>query len=272
MSIKRFVVVLLTLSIGITGFFTTDIKGQAKTVVERRLADVKKYYPNGSKINEEVFDEEGYIGGGCNALVMFATLRMFHEAYTPSSDNFKQVGKTTSTKSNKNMKKLFRKAKVGDVIRWRNGYTDAHFAIFQSMNSQGVYLYEANFYSENLVWYEHFWKWKKMSIRPTGGATKVNVYRFRKYKQVNQKQYAKNFNKGDTFTVSGIQYQVTKTGATQGKVKVIGYEEDADQSKIPKYLYLRLAENKQILSFKTGYGSISKNKNANAAVTYQVEK
>lgn len=247
-------------------------KAEAKTIVEKRLAEVKKYYPGGSRINSYVSDGEGFSGGGCNALVMFTTMRIFHAPFVPYSKAYKRIGKAASTKRPGKMRKLFKKAKVGDAIQWSKAYKDTHFAIFLSSNSRGVYLYEANFHSRNLVWDKHFWAWKNMRTWPAGGADKVSVWRFKKYNQVNRKKCACNFKKGKTFTVSGICYKVIQSGQVQGKVKVVGYKDSASKKKIPKYLYLRLTEKKEIDSYEKGYHSFSKNKNANAQVTYQVVK
>jgi len=152
----------------------------AKTIVEKRLEEVVKEYPDKSVMNNLVW-VNGTEGGGCNALVMYTTLKVFHNAYVPGVNTFSQIGKTTSTRNVSDMKKLFKKAKIGDVIRWRNGYTDSHFAIYLSSNKSGVYLYECNFGKKNKVWYKHFWAWNNMKTWPSNGANKVNVYRSKNY-------------------------------------------------------------------------------------------
>lgn len=247
---------------------------KAKTVVEKRLAAVRNDYPAGSRINSYISVNE-YNGGGCNALVMYATLKIFHNAYVPGENTFRKIGKTASTKSNKAMRSLFKKAKPGDVIRWRKGYTDSHFAIFLAGNTKGVYIYEANFGSRNKVWYKHFWAWKNMRKWPKGGANKVNVYRSKNYNQVNRGKAATNYKKGDEFVVEGLRYRVTKAGAITGTVKFVRYETeiaDTDGKKIPKYLYVNKDISSKVNSNEESHGGSSKKSGKNAQIVYKVKK
>jgi hypothetical protein len=243
---------------------------QAKTVVEKRLSAVKREYPNGSRLNGDIY-VNGTSGGGCNALVMYATLKIFHNAYTPWCNTFNRVGKTASTRKTGAMKKLFSKAKVGDVIRWRRGYTDAHFAIFLSSNKNGIYIYESNYGAKNKVWYKHFWPWQYMKSWPAGGANKVNVYRSKNYNKVNQKAAAKNYKKGAIFVVKGIRYKVTKAEAISGEVKFVGYEDGYEGKKIPKYLYVNKDLDSSVNTNDESYGGGSKKKGRNAQIMYKVK-
>lgn len=213
------------------------IQTNAKTVVEKRLEAVAKEYPDQSVMNDMIW-VNGTGGGGCNALIMYATLKIFHNAYVPSADTYSQIGKTTSTSRTADMQKLFKKAKVGDVIRWRSGYTDRHFALYLSGNANGVYVYECNFKTKNKVWYKHFWAWNNMKTWPSGGADKVNVYRSTNYKKVNKKKAACNYKKGDEFEIAGCRYCVTQAGVISGKVRFVGYVDAEQEEPIPKYLYI----------------------------------
>lgn len=182
------------------------------------------------------------------------------------------MGKTTSTKNVTGMRKLFRKAKAGDVVRWRKGYADSHFAIFLSGNAKGVYVYEANFGSRNKVWDKHFWPWSKMRIWPSGGADKVNVYRSKNYNQVNQKRAAKNYKAGDEFSVQGIRYRVKKANAITGVVKWIGYESGSEGKKIPKYLYVNRDIGDEVNSNRESRGGSSEKGGKNVQIVYKVKK
>ena len=152
-----FAVLFSIMFVAICGGFSQTI--QAKSVVEKRLEAVRKEFPQNSFIHASV-NVNGTSGSGCNAIVMYATNKIFHNAYDPKENTFRQIGQTTSTKNIVKMKKLFKKAKVGDVIRWRQGYTDRHFAIYLSSNEQGVYLYESNFENKNFDYPEKPLKYK----------------------------------------------------------------------------------------------------------------
>lgn len=248
-------------------------KGNTQSVVMQRLQAVRKDFPNQSRINAWI-TVNGFSGGGCNALVMYTTLKIFHNAYVPSEDTYKQVGKTVSTKSNKAMKRLFENAKPGDVIRWRKGYTDSHFAIFLTGSTKGIYVYEANFGSRNKVWYRHFWAWKNMRKWPKGGASKVNIYRSKNYNLVNKKKAAVNYKKGDEIVVKGLRYRVTKAGTITGTVKFVGYDlgTKKEGKKIPKYLYVNKDTGDDINSNVGSSGGQSKKPGRNAQIVYKVKK
>lgn len=262
-----FAVLFSIMFVAICGGFSQTI--QAKSVVEKRLEAVRKEFPQNSVIHASV-NVNGTSGSGCNAIVMYATNKIFHNAYDPKENTFRQIGQTTSTKNIVKMKKLFKKAKVGDVIRWRQGYTDRHFAIYLSSNEQGVYLYESNFKTKNKVWYKHFWAWKYMKTWPTGGADKVNVYRSKNYEKVNSGEAAKNYAVNSKFTVNGIVYQVLKTEPLGGRVKVISFEDESTDKKIPKQLFVNRTED-GCNSNEESYGVYSaKKRNISEQLTYEV--
>lgn len=239
-------------------FLAVPKEAHAANNVTKRMQEIKKIYPQGSRMNKWVFvstlvKRDGELryssayNGGCNALVSFVTMKVFHNAYMPDSAAYKTIG-TTKTTSASAMKKLFKKAKPGDVVRMFNGRGECHFGIFLSKTGSGIKLYEANFGSKNKVWYNHLWKWGNIKSW-SGGATRISVLRSRNYKQVTSGKTAKNYTKGDVFTVKGITYQVTKNAIKGGKVKVIA--KDANAGRIPKAIgvnkdlaaYLRSAKN-----------------------------
>lgn len=255
----------------VLAFCFIPARANAETVVEKRLSAVVSEYPDGSVMNDSVC-VNGMEGGGCNALVMYATLKMFHNAYDPGQDTFSQIGKTTSVTDVSSMKKLFQKAKVGDVIRWRKEYTDSHFAIYLSHNDKGIYVYECNFGKKNKVWYKHFWAWKYMKTWPSGGANKVNLYRSNNYDEVNKKKAALNYRKGDVFEIQGSQYRVIKNGAIEGVVKFVGYIDSVQPKAVPKFLYInRKATNGENCNDKSG-GSASRKCRLNAQFMYRVKR
>lgn len=230
----------------------------AANVVTKQISAIKKVYPQGSRINKWVFTstlvkrngEVSYstaYNGGCNALVAYVTLKIFHNPYVPDSAAYKTIG-TAKTTSSAAMNKLFKKAKPGDVVRMFNDRGECHFAIFLSRTGSGIKLYEANFGSKNKVWYNHLWKWGNIKSW-SHGATKISVCRSDNYKQVAAGKAAKNYKKGDTFTIKGITYRVIKNKTGEGQVKVIARGPDAGTT--PKAIginkdtasRLRLAEN-----------------------------
>ena len=87
---------------------TVQAEAKSKSVVEKRIAQIRKEYSNKSKLNE-IISVEGFNGGGCNALVMYTTLRIFHNCYTPDCDTYKTVGKGASTSDISAIKNLFSK-------------------------------------------------------------------------------------------------------------------------------------------------------------------
>ena len=252
--------------------FPITVNAKGKSEVAKRVAIVQKEYPNNSKFNGWV-SVCGESGGGCNGLVMYTTLKVFHNAYTPGCNTYKHIGKSTSTKNTKALKKLFKKAKVGDVVRFRNGYTDAHFAIILSVSNQGAYLYEANFGSKNKVKNKHLWSWSVMKSWPAGGATRVDIYRSKNYDKVNKKKAAKNYCKGQTIVVEGLKYMVTKNSGFGGEVKLIGVEENYymdDVIRIPNCIFADNIDEKGLncnYSVESEYG---KGKNLSHQMTYKV--
>ncbi len=229
-----------------------DAAGQ----VSKRISQVKKDFPGGSRINQWI-TVPGVISwrgapmfelmrnGGCNALVTYTTMKVFHSPYISGSTRFKTIGtsKTTSTSA---MKKLFKKAKKGDVIRWHKGTEDYHFAIFLSSGSNLV-VYEANFGSKNKVWYNHAWPYSDMK-KWAHGATQISVYRSDNYAKVNKGKAAKNLRKGAKFTYDGITYKVTKAaGLHKGTVKVLAKTPEA--GKVPKAIGLNIDHANWLLSY-----------------------
>lgn len=199
-----------------------------KTVVERRLAEVREVYPQDSAFDEWVRVTDWLEYGGCTGLVAYATEKIFHDAYYDGSQTYIRVGKA-STSSSAKMKTLFKKAKVGDVIKWSMNGKGTHYAIFLSDNSSGVYIYEANFGGPNQVWYNHFWKWSVHKEWPAGGADEVFVYRAANYNAVNNKKDAIKTPVGSILTVnefSGLKVKVVDNSINHGAVVVLdGYAE-----------------------------------------------
>lgn len=223
---------------------TYTVKSEA-SVVSNRLGQVRKIYKQGSTFNEELFvvynikkNRASCYVGGCNGLVAYTTMKVFHSPYAPGASTYKKVGSTANTSNASQMKALFKKAKVGDVVVWSNGDTrrgQRHAAIFLSSNARGINVYEANFGSKNKVWYNHLWRWENMKSW-ANGAKKVNVFRFYNYNKVNKKKAAKNYKVGAKFEVNGIKYKVVNNSINKGKVKVIGYDKNkySKKPKMPK--------------------------------------
>ena len=205
-------------------------KVNASNVVTKRISEIRKIYPQGSRINKWVIGstlvkKNGQMNystiynGGCNALVTYVTMRTFHNPYVPGAAGYKNMG-TAKTSSTSSMKALFRKAKTGDVVRMYNGSGECHFAIYLSRTGSGIWLYEANFGAPNKVWYNHLWKWKNIKSW-AHGATRVSVLRSRNYSKVAAGKAARKYKKGAVFTYEGITYKVIKSSIRGGTVKVI---------------------------------------------------
>ena len=233
---------------------------QAAGQVNKRLAQVRKDFPQGSRINKmitvpSIVNMNGFptymdfSNGGCNALVTYATLKIFHNPYVPGSNSFKKIG-TAKTGSTSAMKKLFKKARKGDVIRWHKGSSHHHFAIYLSHNGSGVKVYEANFGPKNKVWYNHTWPYKSMNSW-AHGASQVSVYRSKNYNKVNKGKEAKNLSKGKTFTYDGITYKVTKAGIRGATVKVVS--KTADAGKVPKAIGINYDTSDRLIRFGNSY-------------------
>ena len=221
------------------------MKTEAAGQISKRLAQVKKDFPQGSRINRwitvpSITLENGFPTirewdtGGCNALVAYATMKIYHNPYVPGTKSYKKVG-TAKTSSTGAIKKLFKKAKKGDVVRWHKGGQEFHFAIYLSKDGSGIKVYEANFGPKNKVWYNHKWPYGKMKAW-THGATQVRVYRSKNFSKVDKGKAAKNLAKGSTFTHKGITYKVTKAGIRNAQVKVIAKSSSA--GKVPKAIGL----------------------------------
>ncbi len=162
------------------------IEAASKTIIEQRLAEIVKIYPQDSTFDEFILTDSGVAYGGCGGLVAFATKKIFHNTYYNNSPDYKKIGSASTTNATQ-MQNLFKKAKVGDVICWsRPSLTGSHLAIFLRDSSNGIYIYEANFGGPNQVWYNHFWPWGGMDDWPDGGATTVEVYRSKNYNKVNK--------------------------------------------------------------------------------------
>lgn len=230
----------------------------AANVITHRISEVRKIYPHGSRLNKTVLGTtmvrkngktycHSVYNGGCNSLVTFLTMKVFHNPYVPHTTSYKNIG-TASTYSTSSMKKLFKKAKVGDVVRMYNGKGECHFAIFLSKTGNGIKLYESNFGSKNKVWYNHLWKWGKIKSW-SQGATKISVLRSFNYNQVASGKAAKKYIKGTRFTINGITYQVTKNSLNCGQVKVI--QKATNAGKMPKAIGI----NKDTASYLRKKGS-----------------
>ena len=235
-------------------------KAEAAGQVKSRLAQGKKDFPGGSRINEmitvpSIVNQNGFptcmdfTNGGCNALVTYATLKIFHNPYVPGSDSFKKIG-TAKTGSSSAMKKLFKKAKKGDVIRWHKGSGHRHFAIYLSHNGKGVKVYEANFGPRNKVWYNHTWPYKSMKSW-SRGATQVSLYRSKNYNEVNKGKAAWNLSKGTTFTYDGITYRVIKAGIRGAMVTVVS--KTATAGTVPKAIGINYDTSDRLLSFGNSF-------------------
>ena len=232
----------------------------ASGTVSKRFAEVRKDFPNNSKITKSiriwtvVNDEDGWDSfggaenGGCNALVTYVTMKIFHEPYVPGAASYKKIGKTTSASNKAALKKLFKKAKKGDVIRLHNGTTDFHYAIFMGLNSKGVKVYEGNYGSRHLVKYNHQWTWSNLrSWRRNGLKYKVSIYRAKNYNKVNSGKAARNLKKGDKFKYKGITYKVTKAGIRNAAVKVVSRDSDAGST--PKAIGINYETSKRLIRF-----------------------
>lgn len=235
--IKKSISILLALTL-MLGMFPMQSMAAKKTVVESRLAEVQEVYPQDSAFDEWVRVTNWLEYGGCTGLVAYATEKIFHDAYYDGSDSYTQIGKA-STSSTDKMKKLFKKAKIGDVIKWSQKGEGTHYAIFLSDSSTGVYIYEANFGGPNQVWYNHFWRWGVMKEWPVGGANEVYLYRAENYNAVNNKKAALKTPVGTVLTVNeelNLQVKVVDNSIHNGAVVVLdGY---AAGTKIPKGISL----------------------------------
>lgn len=243
------------LTISGAGTFGRDVSA---SVVSDRLKKVRKEFSAKSRMNQTVYTNTFHVyqgreyggasNGGCDALVAYTTLKVFHNAFQAGAKTYSKVG-STSTKNTSRMNKLFQKAKIGDVIYWSKGDNEYHAAIFLKRNSKGVYMYEANFSSKNMIYDNHLWKYGKMQSW-SGGATTVTVYRSKNYTQVNQKKAARKLSKGAVFQMNGVTYKVLDTSYRCGKVKVVRQEKNA---KAAKYIGLNYETARLAKKYLDGY-------------------
>ncbi len=267
-NIVRFMMII---TICVWCFCPMSAEAKRQSEVSKRLGKIQKEYPDNSRFDDWV-SVENWTGGGCNALVMYATLKVFHNAYTPDCSTYRRIDKSASVMDNSDMKRLFYKAKAGDVVRFRNEKEDTHFAIFLSSSDYGVYLYEANFGSKNRVKDNNFWPWWAMKDWTSGGATEVEVYRSKNYNQVNQKKAARNCEKGSRLTVEGITYEVTKNAGFGGEVKVVRLEDYYDSStlRIPDCIFTDNMSEQGWNCNYSGEADYGQGKNINYQLTYKV--
>lgn len=238
MKIRRIIVVLLSMGLAL-GSFGAPAKAVSASVVTSRLQKVRKEFPNKRRINQKVLTNTFHVyqgneypgawNGGCDALVSYTTLKIFHNAFQAGAKSYTKVG-SASTKSKSKMSRLFQKAKAGDVVYWSKGKKERHAAIYLKRSSKGIYVYEANFGSKNKIYYNHLWKYGNMKSW-SHGATTVGIYRSKNYKKVNQKKAAKKLSKGSVFTVNGVTYKVISNEYKCGKVKVVRKESYARAAK-----------------------------------------
>ena len=203
--------------------FPSDVSAATKTVVESRIEEVRKVYPQDSAFDEWVRVTQGWEYGGCLGIVAYATEKVFHNVYFEGSSGYKKIGEV-STSSSAKMKNLFKKAKPGDVIKWSKNGKGAHYAIFLSDKSDGIYIYEANFGGPNQVWYNHFWRWGVMKEWPEGGADKVSVWRSENYDAVNKKKDARKIKVGTVLTVdmvNNIQIKIVDNSIANGSAVLL---------------------------------------------------
>lgn len=185
--------------------------------VEDRIKAVSGTYPNGSYYNsyeEVVLQKNGIrqsiIGHECAGFVMYVTRQVFQDTYYNGSPSYRQVYKTVSTKDTKEMKRLFARAKIGDVIRW-TGSGGRHQAIFLKKSSRGIQVYEANFGNDyNRVWYHHMWNWNNRPLW-TGTSSNVSVFRYKKYAQIDRMIQKVSLNKKSLSLKKGKKFKLKAT-------------------------------------------------------------
>ena len=189
---KRMLVVIaifMASVMGVAGIGANSyvLAASGKAYVKREIKKIKNKYPDGSTYNHTFeyydpgMDATIISSGGCNGFVAYVTKRIYGSVFTEWGDyDYKVVG-DVSTSSIQKMKKLFKKAKIGDPIVWYTENDCRHMAIFMSCNSKGIRVYEANFGGKNKVRYNHQWDWKYMKSWPKGGAKRVLVEHYRGY-------------------------------------------------------------------------------------------
>lgn len=185
--------------------------------VEDRIKTVAGIYPSGSYYNgyETVTVKKGgiwrsIVGHECAGFVMYVTRQTFQEPYYIGSPSYRQVGKTVSTKNTKDVRRLFSRAKIGDVICWTGG-GGRHQAIFLKKSSLGIQVYEANFGSDyNRVWYHHLWSFNNRPLW-TGTSSSVSVFRYRNYEKVDRMVRKVSLNKKKLTLKKGEKFRLTVT-------------------------------------------------------------
>lgn len=191
---KRLIVILSICLATIIGVFgirppTYVYAATGKAYVKQMIKKINKQYPDGSTFNRTIEyydpdDDVTYTYGGCNGFVAYFTQKTFGDVYTQRySDGYRNKG-SVSTSNTRKMKKLFKKAKIGDPIMWYTGGDCRHVAIFMSYSEEGIRVYEANFGGKNKVRYNHLWPWNHMKDWPAGGAKKVTVSHYKKYNKL----------------------------------------------------------------------------------------
>ncbi len=184
-------------------------------LVADRVKAVTKTYPGGSYYNGYMTVEyvkngirRTYIGHECAGFVMYVTDRAFQKAYYNGSPDYRKIYKTVSTKNTKEMKSLFARAKIGDVIRW-TGRGGRHQAIFLGADRRGVQVYEANFGDDyNRVWYAHMWPWNNKALW-TDTSSSVSVFRYRDYEKIDRAVKKVSLNRKSLLLRRGKRYRLT---------------------------------------------------------------
>lgn len=184
-------------------------------VVADRIKAVAGTYPSGSYYNGYMTVEyvkngirRTYIGHECAGFVMYVTDKAFQKPYYNGSPDYRQVYKTVSTKNTKEMKSLFARAKIGDVIRW-TGRGGRHQAVFMSADRVGVQVYEANFGNDyNRVWYAHLWPWNNQRLW-TETSSSVSVFRYRDYEKIDRAVKKVSLDRKSLFLKRGKRYRLT---------------------------------------------------------------
>ena len=188
---------IFSMIILLCGFYNVPWQANAAISIEKQIKNISNKYPTGSRFDSrflvitsitedgKTIDVEAECGG-CNALVVYVTKQIFRNPFIPYKSDYINIG-TASTASPSEMRELFKRAKVGDVVWWRSGKKDHHVAIFLSSSSDGIYVYESNFGGPNKVWYNHRWLWSNMKSA-SYGASQVTVCRSFNYNEVSNER------------------------------------------------------------------------------------
>lgn len=182
--------------------------------VANRIKAVSGTYPNGSYYNSYetvTVEKNGYqqsiIGHECAGFVMYVTRQVFQDTYYTGSPSYRQIYRTVSTKNTSEMKRLFSRAKIGDVIRW-TGNGGRHQAIFLKKSNLGIQVYEANFGNDyNRVWYHHLWSWNNRTLW-TSTASNVSVFRHKDYAKIDRMVKKVSLNKSRLSLRKGKKFKL----------------------------------------------------------------